>query len=506
MDADSLVFKSFSLLRRKKLLLVSKLTGSLLCHDDVFEFSDIEALGIAETWWAVGFVTIHAAEAILISRNHGLASRAFDTILVVLVWRNHSLSSLILRAASESINALLVLTQTETLFGSAESHEVFSDVIHHVKMMSLQFFNVIVFHALVSCKLTSAELFTAYLTLDHNFRAVSLNMHEKLLPGHMLKVFMIANVTAEFWAIIDGVLLEFFHGFPYDLTVFIVLVTFMREFTEVNAVLENLVNWLQKVTSSLAMWAANVISWSNSGFSRSDELRLLSSLHLSSVSFSLPWWHLCEHIFRKFELFWVGVLILVVRLQFGEVIGLLKLDLAIFTEQFVAVFAFHWFIWELQAHNALNFLSHLSLEFILNLIHFDVELRDWLWSHNPLNSSIGNQHVLHTTFKAWRLRHFSSGYSSLSLWALVSRWFIIFTTADHLTIKRCLSNIWRHDCNVLLLVSLKWALASTLVASSLVGEGTTSLVSTSRVHHLLVHSRVLNLLGHQILSGAHCVS
>ena len=194
------------------------------------------------------------------------------------------------------------------------------------------------------------------------------------------------------------------------------------------------------------------------------------------------------------------------RLQFGEVIGLLKLDLAIFTEQFVAVFAFHRFIWELQAHNALNFLCHLSLEFILNLIHFDVELRDWLWSHNPLNSSIGNQHVLHTTFKAWRLRHFPSGYSSLSLWALISWWFIIFTVADHLTIKGCLSNIWRHDCNVLLLVSLKWALASTLVASSLVGEGTTSLVSTSRVHHLLVHSRVLNLLGHQILSGAHCVS
>ena len=194
-----------------------------------------------------------------------------------------------MRAASESINALLVLTQTETLFGSAESHEVFSDVIHHVKMMSLQFLEEIVFHALVSCKLTSVKVFTADLTLDHNFRAVSLNMHEKLLPGHMLKVFMIANVTAEFWAIIDGVLLEFFHGFPYDLTVFIVLVTFVREFTEVNAVLENLVNWLQKVTSSLAMWAANVISWSNSGFSRFDELRLLSSLHLSSVSFSLPW-------------------------------------------------------------------------------------------------------------------------------------------------------------------------------------------------------------------------
>ena len=49
---------------------------------------------------AVGFGTIHAAEAIIISRNHGLESLAFATSLVVLVRRNHSLSSLILRAAS----------------------------------------------------------------------------------------------------------------------------------------------------------------------------------------------------------------------------------------------------------------------------------------------------------------------------------------------------------------------------------------------------------------------
>ena len=317
----------------------------------------------------------------------------------------------------------------------------------------------------------------------------------------MLEVFMVANITAEFWAVIDGVLLEFFHGFPYDLTMSIVLVTFMREFAEVNAVLENLVNILQKVTTSLTVWAANVISWGSSLSSRF-ELSLLSSLHLSSVGFSLPWWHLCKPVFRKFECFWVGVLILVVWLQFGEVfaVGLKKLDLAIFTEEFVAVFALEWLIWELQAHNALNFFSHLSLELILNLLHFDIKLRNWLWSHNSLNSSIRNKHVLHIS--TGHLRDFFGlvlGWSLLS-WALA---FIIFAGGE-LTVKRCgWSLIWRHEWSILLLHSLKWTLASALVASNLVGEGRTSLVSTGRIHHLLIHSGVLNLLGHQILLRLH---
>jgi hypothetical protein len=66
-------------------------------------------------------------------------------------------------------------------------------------------------------------------------------------------------------------------------------------------------------------------------------------------------------------LFWVGELILVVKFQLGEVISLLKLQLAIFTEEFVAVFALKWFVRELMTHTALNFLRHLSLEFVLNL-------------------------------------------------------------------------------------------------------------------------------------------
>jgi hypothetical protein len=105
----------------------------------------------------------------------------------------------------------------------------------------------------------------------------------------MLEILMIANITTEFGAVIDGMLLELFQGFPYDLAIFIVPVTFMRKFTEVDAVLKNPVNRLQKVTAGLTMWAANVISWCSAGSPRFEELRLLSSLHLSSISFSLHW-------------------------------------------------------------------------------------------------------------------------------------------------------------------------------------------------------------------------
>ena len=264
--------------------MISKLTRVLLCHDEVFEFSDVEELGVAETRWAVGFITVHAGVTILISRNYGLASYTFATILVVFVWRNHPLSSLVLGAISESFNALLVHTQTETLFRSAESHEIFSDVIHYVEMMSIQFLYVKVLQANVICKLASVEFFIANLTLNHNFWTVSLNVHEKLCPCQMLEVFVITNITAEFRAVVDGVLLEFFHGLPDDLAMFAIFVAFMREFAEVNAVLENLVNWLQEVATSLTMWAANVVSWGrSSGLSRFVKKCLLSSLHLSSV-------------------------------------------------------------------------------------------------------------------------------------------------------------------------------------------------------------------------------
>ena len=105
----------------------------------------------------------------------------------------------------------------------------------------------------------------------------------------MLEVLVIANVTAKLGAVIDGVLLEFFHGFPYDLAMLAVFVTFVRELTEVNAVLKNLVYWLQKVATSLAMGTADVVARSDTGLSRSVESVLLSLLHLSSVSFSLLW-------------------------------------------------------------------------------------------------------------------------------------------------------------------------------------------------------------------------
>lgn len=43
---------------------------------------------------------------------------------------------------------------------------------------------------------------------------------------------------------------------------------------------------------------------------------------------------------------------------------------------------------ELLAHDARNFLDHLSLQLVLNLFHFDVELRNGVRAHDLLDSPI----------------------------------------------------------------------------------------------------------------------
>ena len=65
-------------------------------------------------------------------------------------------------------------------------------------MMSLQFFDEIVF--------------AADLTLDQNFRAVSLDMVMELGSGHMLELGSIADITSELGAV------ELSEGLSEDLT------------------------------------------------------------------------------------------------------------------------------------------------------------------------------------------------------------------------------------------------------------------------------------------------
>ena len=56
-----------------------------------------------------------------------------------------------------------------------------------------------------------------------------------------------------------------------------------------------------------------------------------------------------------------------------DALALEKLDLAVFAEKFIAIFALKRFVRELHADNALDLFHHFLLQFVLDLVHFDVE-------------------------------------------------------------------------------------------------------------------------------------
>lgn len=78
--------------------------------------------------------------------------------------------------------------------------------------------------------------------------------------------------------------------------------------------------------------------------------------------------------------------------QFG-LIGLEMVLLTVFAVEFVAVLALEGLIWELKTYHTFNFLHHFALELILNLVLLDIQLWDWLRSHNSFNGSVRNEHI-----------------------------------------------------------------------------------------------------------------
>ena len=151
----------------------------------------------------------------------------------------------------------------------------------------------------------------------------------------MLKVFVIAYVAAEFGALIHGMLLELPHGLPDDHALPVVLVALVGELTEVNAVGQHLIDILHEIA-------------------------------LGTTPRTL-------HILR--------------------VLGLLELDLAMLAEQFVAITALKGLIWEVATHHTEYFFCHLTLQFVLNFVHLNVKLGDWLWPHNSVHGFVTDNHV-----------------------------------------------------------------------------------------------------------------
>ena len=118
-------------------------------------------------------------------------------------------------------------------------------------------------------------------------------MLEKLSSGHMLKFFLVADIATEFGALIHGMFLKVQHRFPDDGAVFSLKIAFMWEFTEINAVSQNFINVLQKISRNLTIRAGHVTISS---------LRLSSSTSYSLlilVLFPSSWRHLHQLFFWK---------------------------------------------------------------------------------------------------------------------------------------------------------------------------------------------------------------
>lgn len=207
--------------------------------------------------------------------------------------------------------------------------------------------------ALVIREFGSAKVAFANLTLHNNFWTISLNVLEQLCSSHVLELFSIADVAAEFWTFVNRMLLQFEHGLPDD-DIATILPALVRKLAEINTITEHLVDRLQEVAALLAMWAAHIVAWCHI-LGASNKLFFLS-LHVGSVLLSLCWRHLGKSLLRRHVLLRICIVILVVLASCSS-----KLFLAMLAEKFVAFYAFHRLEWEVAAHDALDFFNHLSL-------------------------------------------------------------------------------------------------------------------------------------------------
>ena len=107
-------------------------------------------------------------------------------------------------------------------------------------------------------KISPVEIFDTNLTLNHDFWAIVFDMLKQLSSCHMLAVLAVTNIASKFRTIIHRVLMKLFHGHPHY-HLFPILIAPMGEVTEVNTVLKDFVDFNQKVSRFIAIWAANII-------------------------------------------------------------------------------------------------------------------------------------------------------------------------------------------------------------------------------------------------------
>ena len=127
---------------------------------------------------------------------------------------------------------------------SSVEDQLVNKLIQNIVVISGQLFNVEFFDALMISELSSWVLLVANLAHDWDFRTVSLDVVVKLGSSHMLEFFSVADIASEFRARVLSMSLELSQSLPDNFTSSIVKVASMRELTEINTVLKDLVDLL----------------------------------------------------------------------------------------------------------------------------------------------------------------------------------------------------------------------------------------------------------------------
>ena len=114
-------------------------------------------------------------------------------------------------------NAVLLLTDTKSLFLPSEKDKFIGKMINDIVALLIKFFNIELLDAVMSLKLVPSVLLVADLAHHLHFWAVSLDVVVQLRSCHVLELFSVTDVASEFGALVLGVSLEFSKGFPDNL-------------------------------------------------------------------------------------------------------------------------------------------------------------------------------------------------------------------------------------------------------------------------------------------------
>lgn len=229
-------------------------THSFRFHKDLFHLLKFIELAVTEARWAIGLLAVDARVAVLVCRDDVLASEALASCCLG-VLHDHRL---LVAGASVLLHALVFGAESQALLLSSVQNQLVGEVLHHIKPLGVQLFDVEVLDALVIGELASWVLLVADLAHDHHFSAVSLYVVIELCSRHVLVLITIANVATKFGAVELSMCLKLSKSLPDDLVLSIQRWALVRELTEVDTVLEDLVYRLEEITSALAVRAANI--------------------------------------------------------------------------------------------------------------------------------------------------------------------------------------------------------------------------------------------------------